>query len=113
MAMLATPEFTSTSGTFSITTSKTGFKTCWVEPDSFKEAMYSPNVYYRWASMLDEMRSLKELGTYPLVELSPSEMKAIKPLPVRWVFRIKTNRQNEVNKLTSRLVARATSKCMG
>lgn len=40
-------------------------------------------------AMLAEMRSLEELDTYTLVELSPSEMKAVKPLPVRRVFRIK------------------------
>lgn len=107
MANLLSVEFTS--GTFSVTANRTVI----VEPTTFKEAMNSPDADKWWDSMLKEMQSLTDLGTYTLVELSPSEVKAVKPLPVRWVFRVKYTQDKEVDKFKARLVAKGYKQIYG
>jgi transposase InsO family protein len=80
-----------------------------VEPRSYKEAMASPNKD-RWLSaMQDEYASLLQNATWELVPLPPGR-KAIKS---RWVFTVKYNDDNTIDRFKARLVAKGFSQVPG
>lgn len=106
MSMLVDVHYTS--GTFHVSGN-----TVYIEPKSFKEAITCQDADKWWEAMDSEMGSVKELGTFSLVELSPYEYKSIKPLPVRWVFKVKLNEKGELDRFKARLVAKGYKQIYG
>ncbi|UYV81595.1 hypothetical protein LAZ67_20001645 [Cordylochernes scorpioides] len=72
------------------------------EPQSFEEAVRSPEAVYWRKAMDDELRVLQERGTWELSTLSPGK----KPISSRWVYKVKTNESGNVERFKARLVAR-------
>ena len=70
------------------------------EPRNMKEARASQEWPQWWASMVDEVNSLKQNGTWDLVRLPPGSV----PIPCRFDFKVKRGRDGEVNRFKSRLV---------
>ena len=69
------------------------------EPESYAEASEDA----RWKSaMEEEMRALAENETWDLV----NPTKGIRLIGCRWVFKVKYNADNNVNKYKARLVAK-------
>jgi hypothetical protein len=52
--------------------------------------------------MDEEMRSLLENGTWELVE----RPEGVKPIPMKWVYKVKRDAQGKVERYKSRLVAK-------
>jgi hypothetical protein len=75
---------------------------CLVEPQSFEEALKSPQAEFWKSAMDDEFKSLLENGTWELVECPPG----VKPVPMKWVFKIKRNADGSVERFKARLVAK-------
>lgn len=73
-----------------------------VEPTTFAEAMQSPQAHSWKQAMDEEMSSLLANGTWEL-EKAPS---TIKPIPVKWVFKVKRNNEGRVERFKARLVAK-------
>ena len=60
-------------------------------------------------AMASEMQSLKENGVYELVEI-PKGKKVVKS---KWVFKVKTDSEGNVDKLKARVVAKGYSQVEG
>ncbi|UYV63078.1 hypothetical protein LAZ67_2003065 [Cordylochernes scorpioides] len=75
------------------------------EPQSFEEAVRSPEAVYWRKAMEDELRVLQERGTWELSTLPPGK----KPISSRWVYKVKTNESGNVERFKARLVARGFS----
>lgn len=79
------------------------------EPETFKEAMESPD-YEKWQeAMKSEIRSLKDNQTWDLVELP----KGRKALPCKWVFKLKMNPDGSVERYKARMVIKGYSQIPG
>ncbi|UYV82668.1 hypothetical protein LAZ67_22000457, partial [Cordylochernes scorpioides] len=79
------------------------------EPQSFEEAVQSPEAMYWRKAMEDELRVLQERGTWELSTLPPGK----KPISSRWVYTVKTNESGNVERFKARLVARGFSQTQG
>ncbi|UYV68112.1 hypothetical protein LAZ67_5003088 [Cordylochernes scorpioides] len=79
------------------------------EPQSFEEAVQSPEAMYWRKAMEDELRVLQERGTWELSTLPPGK----KPISSRWVYKVKTNESGNVERFKARLVARGFSQKQG
>jgi Reverse transcriptase (RNA-dependent DNA polymerase)/gag-polypeptide of LTR copia-type/GAG-pre-integrase domain len=84
-----------------------------VEPKTFSEAVACPEAERWWQAMRDEMTSLEALGTWTLVEMSDAEMKRAKPLPTKWVYKIKLTDTGEIERYKARLVAKGFKQIYG
>jgi hypothetical protein len=73
-----------------------------VEPVTYKQAQQSPEAAQWKAAMDEEIASLKKNDTWTL-ETVPA---GVKPIPVKWVFKIKTNPDGTVERYKARLVAK-------
>jgi len=82
-----------------------------VEPSTYFEAIHSPEADKWVAAMEEEMDSLKSLGTWTLVSVSPSQAK--KALPVKWVFKVKLTESGSVERFKARLVAKGFKQIYG
>lgn len=72
------------------------------EPQTLSQALSSPEAEHWKASMDAEIQALQDLNVWRMVNLPPGR----KPISCRWVFRRKTNANNEVERYRSRLVVR-------
>jgi hypothetical protein len=52
--------------------------------------------------MMEEMDSIKENGTWSLIDLPPGR----KPIGVKWVFKVKRDKHGVVSKHKARLVVK-------
>ena len=75
---------------------------CLKEPQSYEEVLKSPQADLWREAMNDEFKSLLENGTWELVECPPG----VKPVPMKWVFKIKRNADGSVERFKARLVAK-------
>ena len=81
-----------------------------VEPTTFKEAMAGPDAA-RWrASMQNEYDALIKTGTFVLV---PRAECAGRPIGCKWVFKLKCDKDGNIAKWKSRLVAKGFSEILG
>ena len=71
------------------------------EPLSVQEALSGPDAPAWEAAMEEEMRSLKQNGTWDL-ESIPDQ----RPIPSKWVFALKRDENGRVTRYKARLVAR-------
>jgi hypothetical protein len=72
------------------------------EPKTLKEIQLSPDWELWQQAMNEEMKALMEKGVYEWVE-KPTHKT---PLPAKWVFKIKRDKQGAVEKYKARLVAK-------
>ena len=70
------------------------------EPQSFKEAMTSPEAPYWKEAINDEVESILQNHTWELVDLPPSS----KPLGYKWIFNKKMKAYGSIDKYKARLV---------
>lgn len=84
-----------------------------VEPKTFTEAITCPDSEKWWSAMREEMASLESLGTWTLVEMSDSELRRAKPLPTKWVYKIKLTDTGEIERYKARLVAKGFKQVYG
>ena len=70
------------------------------EPQSFKEAMSSPEAPYWKEATNDEVESILKNHTWELVDLSPGS----KPLGYKWIFKKKMKADGSIDKYKARLV---------
>lgn len=73
-----------------------------VEPQTYEEALESPQAELWQTAMDEEMRSLMENGTWELEECPVG----VKPVPMKWVYKIKRNADGSVERFKARLVAK-------
>ena len=79
------------------------------EPTTYHEAITRVDGKHWQAAADDEMKSLTDTGTYELVEL-PSGRKLV---DCKWVFKVKTNADGEIERYKARLVAKGFSQVEG
>ncbi|GAQ93561.1 hypothetical protein KFL_016490010, partial [Klebsormidium nitens] len=72
------------------------------EPQSYQEAVGGEQSEIWRQSMDDEMRSLLENGTWELVP----KPEGVKPVPMKWVYKIKRDAAGNIERFKSRLVAK-------
>jgi len=72
------------------------------EPQSLEEALASPEASLWQTAMDEEMASVMANGTWELVEPPPG----VKPIPVKWVFKVKYDGAGRVERFKARLVAK-------
>jgi len=72
------------------------------EPATLAEALASPQAEFWQKAMEDELASLYENNTYSLVTTPPG----VKPIPVKWVFKIKRDQAGNIERFKARLVAK-------
>lgn len=72
------------------------------EPTSYQEALASPQAALWRQAIAEEMKSLTDNGTWTL-ENPPA---GVKPIPTRWVFKIKQNADGSIERYKARLVAK-------
>ncbi|GAQ93583.1 putative retrotransposon protein [Klebsormidium nitens] len=72
------------------------------EPQSYQEAIGGEESELWRLSMDEEMRSLLENGIWELVE----KPEGVKPVPMKWVYKIKRDALGNVERYKSRLVAK-------
>ena len=72
------------------------------EPQTYQEAVGGEESELWRKSMDEEMRSLWENGTWELVE----KPEGVKPVPMKWVYKIKRDALGNVERYKSRLVAK-------
>jgi hypothetical protein len=72
------------------------------EPQTLEEALSSPQSEFWRTAMDEEFKSLLENGTWELVECP----LGVKPVPMKWVFKIKRNADGSVERFKARLVAK-------
>lgn len=80
-----------------------------IEPQSYAEAMRSPQALLWTKAIQAELQSLKDNATWKIVELP----KDRKPLTSRWVFKQKVGADGQVYKHKARLVARGFQQVEG
>ncbi len=73
-----------------------------LEPTTFEEAVASPEAEQWQQAMDEEFASLMENETWTLEELPPG----VKPIPVKWVFKLKTASNGGIERYKARLVAK-------
>ena len=79
------------------------------EPKTFQDAITSPQSD-DWKMALDEeIRSLSEQNVYEVVQQSPD----VNPLPCKWVFKIKYDRNGNIQRFKARLVAKGYKQISG
>ena len=72
------------------------------EPKTFEEAVNAPDAE-RWRQAMDEeIESLHANGTWTVEDLP----KGVRPIPVKWVFKIKRDANGNVERYKARLVAK-------
>ena len=74
----------------------------YVEPATYEEAMASDHAEQWKQAMDEEMESLRTNQTWVLQEL-PSDAKAI---PVKWIYKVKTDANGNLERFKARLVAK-------
>lgn len=74
----------------------------YMEPNTYNEAMRSVFANQWRDAMQDEMNSMKQHKVWSLVDL-PTQKR---PISCRWVFKIKTDLNGEIDKFRARLVVR-------
>lgn len=79
------------------------------EPQSFREAMTSANKTKWLEAMHNEFTSLNENQTWELTDLP----KGRKPLPCKWVYKLKTNPDGSIERYKARLVVKGFSQKQG
>lgn len=72
------------------------------EPETYEEAMASEHAEQWQQAMDDEMASLAANGTWTL-EKVPS---GVKPIPVKWVYKVKRDSAGNIERFKARLVAK-------
>ena len=72
------------------------------EPQTYEQAIHSPNAEQWKAAMDEEMASLQENNTWSLEE----RPVGVQPVEVKWVFKIKKDAQGNVERFKARLVAK-------
>lgn len=73
-----------------------------MEPQTYKEAIACPEAN-RWTTAInEEMASIMAANTWELVELPPGR----KPIGCKWVFKLKLNPDNSIERYKARLVAK-------
>jgi hypothetical protein len=82
-----------------------------VEPESYIDAINSPESEQWVNAMQDEMKSLKALGTWSYVVVDEKQKK--KALPVKWVYKIKLSEIGEIERFKARLVAKGFRQIYG
>ena len=70
------------------------------EPSTYEQAIASPEQEKWIQAMNDEIHALEKNKTWTLVDC-PSEKQI---LPVKWVYRIKTNADGQIERFKARLV---------
>jgi uncharacterized pyridoxal phosphate-containing UPF0001 family protein len=82
-----------------------------IEPESYIQAINSPESEQWVNAMQDEMKSLKALGTWSYVVVDDKQKK--KALPVKWVYKIKLSEIGEIERFKARLVAKGFRQIYG
>jgi hypothetical protein len=82
-----------------------------IEPESYIQAINSPESEQWVNAMQDEMKSLKALGTWSYVVVDEKQKK--KALPVKWVYKIKLSEIGEIERFKARLVAKGFRQIYG
>jgi hypothetical protein len=82
-----------------------------IEPESYIQAINSPESEQWENAMQDEMKSLKALGTWSYVVVDDKQKK--KALPVKWVYKIKLSEIGEIERFKARLVAKGFRQIYG
>lgn len=72
------------------------------EPQSYQEAVGGEESELWQQSMNEEIQSLLENGTWELVQ----RPEGVKPVPMKWVYKIKRDAEGNVERYKSRLVAK-------
>ena len=72
------------------------------EPQTYAEALQAPDAAQWKLAMDEEMASLQENSTWTLEELPA----AVKPIPVRWIFKVKRDALGNIERYKARLVAK-------
>ena len=72
------------------------------KPETYEEAMQSPDADLWSLAMDEEIASLQANSTWVLVE----EPQGVKPIPVRWMFKKKLDAQGNIERYKARLVAK-------
>ncbi len=72
------------------------------EPQTYQEAVSGEESELWQKSMDEEMRSLLENNTWELVE----RLEGVKPIPMKWVYKVKQDAQGNVERYKSHLVAK-------
>jgi Reverse transcriptase (RNA-dependent DNA polymerase)/gag-polypeptide of LTR copia-type/Integrase core domain/GAG-pre-integrase domain len=72
------------------------------EPNTYKEALASEHAEEWNTAMVDEIASLQQYGTWT-VEPIPV---GVKPIPCKWVYKLKTDAQGNIERHKARLVAK-------
>jgi hypothetical protein len=73
-----------------------------IEPETFEEAMASPDARYWLAAILDELQSHKQNETWTVVKRNFN----MNVIGSKWVFKLKRNEKGEVVRFKARLVAK-------
>ena len=79
------------------------------EPYTLEEVLATPEKDHWFKAMEKEMRSLQEYQVWDLVELP----KGRKPIWSKWVFKIKTNEDGNIERYKARLVAQGYTQKFG
>ena len=80
-----------------------------VEPTSLEEALSGPDSSHWSAAIVEELNSLAKNDTWSLVPLPEGR----KPISNKWIFKVKYNKNGEVEKFKGRLVAKGYSQVGG
>ena len=78
-------------------------------PQSFKEAMLSPEDPYWKEAINDEVESILQNHTWELVDLPPGS----KPLGYKWIFKKKMKADGSIDKYKAKLVIKGYKKKKG